>query len=213
MDSLKSGAVFARLINPTNTLLLAERILPSKERILVFMTILNRLPAFRDIYRFDAREPVFLREVIELNHTFLRMLGSAVEWDGKPLPPASGENQPATFHLAELSRTYNESLLNVNPAQSVVPRGDRFIVVGAYTAATFGSFLPWLADGTGLTEADRLRAIRYLREDMPILWPHLSDANQRELLRDLDEVLRRTGHEEIRRNLDAFRQQLASGER
>lgn len=213
MESLKSGAVFARLINPTNTLLLAERFLPSKERILVFMTILNRLPAFRDIYRFDTREPVFLREVIELNHTFLRMLGSAVEWDGKPLPPAPGENQPATFHLTELSRTYNESLLNVNPAQSVVPRGDRFIVVGAYASVTLGSFLPWLADGTGLAEADRLRAIGYLREDMPILWPHLSVANQRELLGDLDEVLRRTSHEDIRRNLDAFRQQLASGGR
>jgi hypothetical protein len=111
--------------------------------------------------------------------------------------------------LNESSRTYSEGLLNLNPEQSVVPRGDRFIIVGAYTSATVGSFLPWLADGTGLTEADRLRAIRYLQEDMPILWPHLSDANQRELLGDLDEVLRRTQHEDIRRNLDAFRQQLA----
>lgn len=211
MESPKSRVVFARLINPTNTLLLAEPFLPSKERVLVFMTILNRFQAFRDIYRFDAREPVLLREVIELNHTFLRMLGSAVEWDGKPLPAALGENQPATFHLSELSRTYNESLLNVSPEQSVVPRGDRFIIVGAYTAATVGSFLPWLADGTALTQADRLRAIGYLREDMPILWPHLSVTNQRELLGDLEEVLRRTSDEEIRRNLNAFRQQLASG--
>ena len=123
MESSKSGVVFARLVNPTNTLLLAERFLPSKERIFVFMTILNRLPAFRDIYRFDTREPVFLREVIEINHAFLRMLGSAVEWDGKPLPPAPGENQPVTFRLSESSRTYDESLLNVNPEQSVVPRG------------------------------------------------------------------------------------------
>jgi hypothetical protein len=213
MESPKSGVVFGRLINPTNTLLLAEPFLPSKERVLVFMTILNRFPAFRDIYRFDAREPVLLREVIELNHTFLRMLGSAVEWDGKPLPAALGETQPATFHLSELSRTYNESLLNLNPEQSAVPRGDRFIVVGAYTAATVGSFLPWLADGTALTQADRLRAIGYLREDMPILWPHLSVTNQRELLGDLEEVLRRTSHEDIRRSLDALRQHLASGGR
>jgi hypothetical protein len=151
--------------------------------------------------------------VVELNHTFLRMLRSAVEWDGKPLPAALEENQPATFHLAELSRTYKESLLNLNPEQSVVPRGERFILVGAYTAATVGSFLPWLADGTGLAQADRLRAIGYLQEDMPILWHHVSVAHQRELLGDVDEVLRRTRNEDIRRNLDAFRQQLASVER
>jgi len=211
MESPKSGAVFARMINPTNTLLLSEQFLPSKERIRAFMTIINRLPAFRDIYRYDTREPVLLREVTEINHAFLRMLGTAVEWDGKPLPPAAGETQPATFHLSELSRTYNESLLNVDPAQSVVPRGDRFIVVGAYAAATVGSFLPWLVDGTAMTQTDRLRAIGYLREDVPILWPHISVANQRELLGDLDEVLRRTRHEDIRRHLDALRQRLASG--
>ena len=209
MESLKSGAVFARLNNPTNTLLLKEPFLPSGDRIGTFMTIINRFPSFHDIYRFDDREPVFHREVIELNHTFLRMLGSAVEWDGKTLPPAPGENRAATFRLSELSRTYNESLLNLDPAQSVVPRSDRFIVVGAYTSVTLGSFLPWLADGAGLTEAERLKAIRYLRDDVPILWSHVSIAHQRELLGDLGEVLRRTHHEEIRRNLEAFQQQLA----
>ena len=209
MESLKSGAVFARMINPTNTLLLADRFLPSKERILVFMTIINRLPAFRDIYRYDTREPVFLRELIELNHAFLGMLGSAVQWDGKPLPPVAGEDQPATFRLSELSRTYNESLLNVDPAQSVVPRGDRFVIVGAYASVTVGSFLPWLADGTGLTEADRLRTIRYLREDLPILWPHVSVAHQRELLDVLNQVLRRTSRREIRLGLEALHQELA----
>ena len=56
------------------------------------------------------------------------------------------------------------------------------MIVGAYTSATVGSFLPWLADGTGLTQEDRFRAIGYLREDLPILWPHISAANQRELL-------------------------------
>ena len=208
-ESLKSGAVFARLINPTNTLLLGEQFLPSEERIAGFITILNRFPAFRDIYRFDTRGPVFHREMIELNHAFLRMLGSAVEWDGKPLPLAPGEKSATTFRLSELSRTYSENLLNLPPSTSVVPRGDRFIVVGAYTVVTLG-FLPWLADGTGLSEADRLRAIGYLRADLPILWPHVSIAHQREFLGDLDEVLRRTRHEDIRRNLNAFRQELAS---
>ena len=78
-ESLKSGAVFARLINPTNTLLLGEQFLPPEERGREFITILNRYSAFRDIYRFDTRGPVLLREMMELNHAFLRMLGSAVE--------------------------------------------------------------------------------------------------------------------------------------
>lgn len=205
--SLKSGAVFARLINPTNTLLLGEQFLPPEERGREFITTLNRYSAFRDIYRFDARGPVFLRELMEINHAFLRMLGSAVEWDGKLLPLASGEKSATTFRLNESLRTYSESLLNLPPSQSAVPRGNRFIVVGAYTAVTLG-FLPWLADRTGLEEADRLKAIRYLRADLPVLWPHVSIANQREFLGNLDEVLRRTRHEEIRRNLAAFRQEL-----
>ena len=95
---------------------------------------------------------------------------------------------------------------------SLTKRGaarDRFIVVGAYTAVTLG-FLPWLADGTELGEADRLKAIRYLRADLPVLWPHVSIANQREFFAVLDEVLRRTRHEEARQNLAAFRQELAS---
>jgi len=208
-ESLKSGAVFARLINPTNTLLLGEQLLPSQERGREFITILNRYSAFRDIYRFDTRGPVLLREMMEINHAFLRMLGSAVEWDGKPLPLAPGEKRAIIFRLSESLRTYSESLLNLPPSQSAVPRGERFIIVGAYTAVTLG-FLPWLADGTELGEADRLKAVRYLRADLPVLWRHVSIANQREFLGNLDEVLRRTRHEEIRRNLDAFRQELTS---
>ena len=118
--------MFARLINPTNTLLLGEQLLPAEERIHEFITIINRYSAFRDIYRFETRGPVFLREMMELNHAFLRMLGSAVEWDGKPLPLAPGEKSAGTFRLRELSRTYSESLLNLSPSQSAVPRGDRF---------------------------------------------------------------------------------------
>src|SRR5689334_9503776 len=121
MESAKSGDIFARLVNPTNTSLLAERFLPSEERVRLFYAVLNRLPAFRDIYRFNSREPAFHRETIELDHTFLRMLGSAVEWDGKALPPAAGEarverdgktlppaaseTRSVTFQLSELSRT------------------------------------------------------------------------------------------------------------
>ena len=208
-ESLKSGVLFARLINPTNTLLLGDQFLPSEVRGREFITILNRYSAFRDIYRFDTRGPLLLREMMELNHAFLRMLGSAVEWDGKPLPLAPGEKSSVTFRLSESLRTYSESLLNLPASQSAVPRGERFIVVGAYTAVTLG-FLPWVADGTELGEADRLKTIRYLRADLPVLWPHVSTANQREFLGNLDEILRRTRHEEIRRNLAAFRQELAS---
>jgi hypothetical protein len=208
LESAKSGPLFARFVNPTNTLLLADRFLPTEERIRSFVAILNRLPAFQEIYRFALREPAFHRESIELDHTLLRMLGHAVEWDDKSLPPSAGETRGATFRLVELSRTSVESLLNLSPAQSVVPRGDRFIVVGAYSVVTLRSRLAWLADGTGLPEAERLRAIRYLREDMPILWPHLSASQQHESVGDLDEVLRRTRNEHIRRELEAFRQQL-----
>lgn len=208
-ESLKSGALFARLTNPTNTLLLGEQFLPSEDRGREFITILNRYSAFRDIYRFDTRGPVLLREMMEINHAFLRMLGSAVEWDGKPLPLAPGEKSATIFRLSESLRTYSESLLNLPASQSSVPRGDRFIVVGAYTAVTLG-FLPWVADGTELVEADRLKAIRYLRADLPVLWPHVSTANQREFLGVLDEVLRRTRHEEVRQNLAALRQELTS---
>jgi hypothetical protein len=206
MESAKSGPVFARLANQTNTL--GDQFLPTAERIRYFFEILNRLPAFRDIYRFRPGEPVFHREFIELDHVFLRMLGSAVEWDGKRLPPSAGETQPAIFYLNESSRTHLESLLDVNPAQSLVPRGDRFMIVGSYGAVSFRSLLPWLADGTGLSDAERLRAVRNLREDMPVLWPHLSPTQQRESVDDLDEVLRRASQQEIRRELQALRQQL-----
>jgi hypothetical protein len=208
MESSKSGSVFARMINVTNTLSLADRFLPSEERVRLFYAVLNRLPAFRDIYRLNSSESAFHRETIELDHIFLRMLGSAVEWDGKTLPASAGETRSVTFQLSELSRTPIESLLALSPAQSVVPRGDRFIVVGAYSAVTLRSRLPWLADGTGLPDSNRLRAIHYLREDIPPLWPHLSSSQQRESVGDLDEVLRRTRHEEIRRELEAFRGQL-----
>jgi hypothetical protein len=56
--------------------------------------------------------------------------------------------------------------------------------------------------------AERLRAVRNLREDMPVLWPHLSPTQQRESADDLDEVLRRASQQEIRRELQALRQQL-----
>lgn len=208
MESSKSAPVFARLINATNTLFLADRFLPSAERIRSFSVVLNRLPAFQDIYRSGALGPVFHRESIELDHTFLRMLGAAVEWDGKPLPAAAGEAQPATFRLVELTSSYIDNLLEPDPTRAIVPRGDRFIVVGAYAAATLRRLLPWLADGTGLPVAERLRIIRYLREDMPALWPQMSSTQKHESAGDLDEILRRTHHDGVRRELELFRQQL-----
>lgn len=208
MNSSKSAPVFARMLNATNALSLNERFLPSAERAQLFEVVLNRLPAFRDVYRFDTRGPIFHREFIELNHLLLRMLRSAVEWDGKALPPGPGEARPVTFRFGELSRTYAESLVGAEPEKSAVPRGDRFFVVGAYAAATMGTLLPWLADGTGLTEEERLSAIRYLGEDMPSLWPQVSSRNQHDLLGVLQEILRRIQHNDTRRELEALRQQL-----
>ena len=101
-----------------------------------------------------------------------------------------------------------EGMLNLSPDRSVVPRGDRFIIIGGYAAVTLRSCLPWLADGTGMQDADRLRAIRYLREDIPILCRHISSDQQRQAVQDLDEILRRTRHEGVRQELEALRQQL-----
>lgn len=210
VESPKSGLLFARLVNPTNTAFLGDPFLPTEKRVQHFSEILNRMPMFQSIYGYDTTELVFHREVIELNHAFLRMLISAVEWDGKPLPPSASEGQPTTFRLTEYSRTRIDGLLNSPAKQSEVPREDRLVVVGAYTAATLRSFLPWLADGSSQPAAERLRAIRYMRGDLPVLWPHVSASQQRESLEELNEVLRRTQHGEVRREIEAFRNQLVS---
>jgi hypothetical protein len=209
MESAKSGALFGRLVNPTNTLLLGDRSLPSNDRIKDFYGVLNRMPAFQDIYRYDTHEPVFHREVIELGHAFLRMMGSAVEWDGKELPRSESEPQGVTFRLAESSRTYVESFLNLEANKSAVPRSERFIIVGAYAAKTLRSLLPWLTDASGQPVADQLRAIRYLKEDMPALWPHISESLQTETLEELKELHRRASSQDLRQGLDELRRELA----
>jgi hypothetical protein len=209
MESARSGLLFGRLVNSTNTLLLGDQSMASGDRIKTFSGILNRMSAFQDIYRYDSREPVFHREVIELGHAFLRMMGSAVEWDGKELPRSEGEPQGVTFRLGESSRTYVESLLNLDAEKSTVPRGERFIIVGAYAAKTLRSLLPWLTDGSGQPVADQLRAIQYLKEDMPVLWPHISESLQNETLEELKELHRRASSQDLRQGLNELRQQLA----
>jgi len=211
-ESPKSGTLFARLVNPTNTAFLGDRFLPTEKRVQYFSGILNRLPMFQSIYRYDATEPVFHREVIELNHALLRMLMSAVEWNGKQLLPSASEGQdrPVTFRLVEYSRSRTEGLLNLPAKESEIPSDDRLLVVGAHTAAALGSLLPWLADGSIQPIAERLRAIRYLQGDLPVLWPHVSASQQRKLLEELGEVLRGTQHGEIRPELEALRKQLVS---
>src|SRR5688572_1123456 len=99
------------------------------------------------------------------------MLISAVEWNGKLLLPFAGEDQgqPATFRLAEYSRSRTDGLLNLPANQSEIPNDDRLLLVGAYTAATLSSLLPWLADGSIQPIAERLRTIRYLQKDLPVL--------------------------------------------
>jgi hypothetical protein len=206
MESSKSGAVFARLIGSTNVL--AERELPTKERLEFFIDVLNRFPAFREIYRFDVREPALHREGIELDHAWLRMLGAAVEWNGKPLPASPGEAQPVTFRLAELRTTYLDSFLRLPADRNSVSPGERSAVVGTHSASVLASRLPWLADGTGLTEAERLRAIRYLEEDVSSVWPHVSSRQQHELLATVDDMLRRSTPANVRQALEALRQKL-----
>lgn len=208
MESVKSGAVFQRLVNPTNLLLLDETALTSNVRIKEFFGVLNRMPVFIDLYRYDTREPVFHREFIELSHGFLRMLRSAVSWDGKKLPLSAGELEGVTFRLSEYSRTYVDNLLNSSPNASRVPRGDRFIVVGSYAAKTFRSFLPWLADGSGQSAADQLRAVACLKNEMPILWRHISASLREESLSEVEELGRRTSNDTLRNELADLRRVL-----
>lgn len=208
MESVKSGAMFQRLVNSTNLLLLDETALTSNVRIKEFFGILNRMPVFIDLYRYDTREPVFHREFIELSYGFLRMLRSAVSWDGKKLPLSAGEHEGVTFQLSEYSRTYVDNLLNTSPSASRVPRGGRFIVVGSYAAKTFRSFLPWLVDGSGQPAADRLRAIACLKSEMPVLWPHISSALREESLAEVEELSRRTSDETLKNELADLRRVL-----
>lgn len=208
MQSAKSGTVFQRLVNSTNLLLLDETALPQNVRIRDFFGILNRMPVFIDLYRYDTREPVFHREFIELSHGFLRMLGSAVTWDGKKLPPSAGEQEGVTFQLSEYSRTYVDNLLHSSPNASRVPRGDRFIVVGSYAATTFRAFLPWLVDGSGQPAGEQLRAVAYLKNDMPVLWRHISVSLREESLDDIQELSRRTSNETLRNELTDLRRVL-----
>lgn len=213
LDSDKSGPLFRRLVNTTNLLSLEATNLPSNERIRDFFGILNRIPVFIDLYRYDTREPVFHREFIELSHGFLQMLGSAVHWDGRKLPLAPGETEAVTFQLNEYSRTRLDNLLKVSPSDSQVPQGQRFIVVGSYAVTTLRSLLPWLADGSGQSGSDRLHAARYLRNDMPALWPHVSASQQTEALSEINELIRRTSNAALSKELSDLRGALmtASG--
>lgn len=208
MGSPRSGVVFARLINRTNTLSLGERFLPAPERIRLFITLLNRFSAFQDIYRQGTQEPVFHRESIEIQHAYLGMLRSAVEWDGKILPPGPDERQGETFSIVEASYMGPRRWPYGPPEQGVVPRGDRFVFVGTYTALTMRSLLQWLADGGGMPDAERRLAIAYVKEAAPVLWPHVKASQQRELVALLNEVRSRTSHGDIQRELEELRSLL-----
>lgn len=208
MDSSKSGLLFARLINATNTLLLAETSLPTRKRIELFMGVLNRFPVFQGIYRADMEGPAFHREAIELDHAYLSMLRHAVEWNGKKLRGAADESSAVTFRLVELARTGYDSLLGRPGTETFIAPSDSSSVVGARTAATVMERLPWLADGTGVSDVDRHRAVHSLQENLPGLWSHITSAHRKELASSLDEVLRRTQEPAIRKELESLRQQL-----
>ncbi len=68
--------------------------------------------------------------------------------------------------------------------------------------------LPWLADRSGLPKALRLRAARYLREDMPTIWKHVLLSGQERALQDLNGVLALVQDNDVRRELEALRAQI-----
>ncbi len=208
LGSTRSGPVFARLINPTNTLPLTERVLPGRERVRFFSDLANVYTAFLDLYD-PSIEPTLHHESIELNHTYLRMLRSAVELDNLPLPPARGETNRTILRVSEISRTLVEDIRGSHISKSVVPRGDRYSVLGGFCAKSVHQVLPWLADPARLPESERVAGAVYLRQDVPVLWKHVPTAAQQDLLGVLEVVLQQTTNEKVRGELELLRIQIA----
>jgi len=214
IDSPVSAAVFARIVNPTNTAFLAPGVLPTPERIQLLSALMNVFPAFLNLYWLTMIDPAFHHEAFELHHAYLRLLRTAVELDGKSVPVGPGEAGPAVMHLTEFNRSVIESINESDAEASRVPRSDRFGLVGAACAQTIAHVLPWLADGSGVPLQERIDAARYLREEVPALWVHILPESQREALKDLEAVLHQTYEEGVRQQLQALNRELRSpGER
>lgn len=210
MDSAKSGPVFARLVNATNLLVLTERTLPTPVRIRLFYALLNRFPAFEDIYKLSILDTRFHREAIELDHVFLRLARMAIEFDGHALLLGPGENAEIVFHYSEAFYSNADLLLNKGPREVTVHRSNQFNLLSSQCTSIITRQLPWLADGTGLADAERLSAARYLRQDLPFLWKHMSPGNQQSIMQDLKAIIPRTHQAEVRREMEALRDQSSA---
>lgn len=205
MTSPMSGAVFQRIVNPTNTQFLAQGVLPTVQRKELLMFLGNSLPSFQDLYKLSMIDPAFHREAIEIHRVHLRALRIAVELDGQVFPPEAGETQPIRFNIVELNPSLHEQMKGRSSLESVVPRGDRFSIVGAYCAANLSRLLPWLGDGARLPEEERLLAVRSLREELPYLWRHILPATQKEILEICEGVITQTQNPNVRSELEAVR--------
>lgn len=207
LDSPRSGPVFARLINATNTLHCLEAALPAPERLKLYQNLIIFLPSILDMYKLSGSDATFHRETVELSHTHLHLLRLAIELDGKPMPGTPEDSRSPRFHLREATLTPWNAPYG-DPNNYMVPRNGSFGVLGAHAAVTLGRLLPWLGDRTVVPDSERLAATRYLSEDVPLLWTHIVPASRKGLLQDLEAVIEGTRQVEVRQGLENLKKQL-----
>lgn len=205
LDSSNSGALFARVINATNTVLCLEANLPAGDRLKLYQSLLIFIPSIFDVYKLSGNDMTFHHETVELAHVHLHLLRLAIEQDNKPMPGPAGS---PSVHLTEL--TIHPWNSQGSPDNFKVPRKGSFGIVGAHAAATLCYLVPWLGDPTVVPESERRAAIRYLNEDVPLLWGHIVPATRRSLMQDLVVTIEGTRHAEIREGLEKLRKQLAA---
>lgn len=170
-----SRAYFDRLVNSTNTDLLPNRYLQSPERIRQFVGVMGVMEDLQRIYRPDHRKPDFLRESLEVDLAYLRMLRSAVEYNGQILPLAPGETEGTILKVGQ-----------PRDSRAEIPSlGERVPVVAFRSMTTFESILSVLVR-PHLAESDRMDAVRRLHRDLPVLWPQLIPKHQQEALVQLE---------------------------
>jgi hypothetical protein len=203
LDSPNSGALLARVMNPTNTVYCLEADVPADVRLRLFQSLLTFIPSILDMYKLSGMDATFPRETVELAHTHLRLLRLAIEQDGKPMPHSPGW---PPMHLRELTISPWNS--QGSPDDFIVPRNGSFEVLGAHAAVTLAYLLPWLGDRTVIPDPERLAATRYLNEDVPLLWEHIAPPSRTRLTEDLVAVIERTRPGEIRQGLENLRKQL-----
>lgn len=204
LDSANSSPLFARVINPTNTLHCLEADLPAADRLQLYQTLIIFVPSILDMYKLSGMDSTFHHETVELAHTHLHLLKMGLELDGKPMPGVSGS---PPMHLREATITPWNS--QTSPDNFNVPRKNSFGVLGAHAAVTLSQLLPWLGDRTVIPQPERLAATRYLNEDLPLLWPNIVPASRKRLMEDLVTVIEGTRQPDILEGLENLKNQLA----